>query len=123
MDSGLWLSRDFVFIFCRIALYSNTLCPAAQFHICMETLATSVGAGSSIGPSHSGFLGLSSGGVGVSAAGSAALRERLERQARQRLEMLDADNQHDDPHTDLGSASRKNIFDDDDGARCLLHSF
>lgn len=87
----------------------------------MESLATGVGSVSSIGPSHSGFLSASSTGGGVSAAGSAALRDRLERQARHRLEMLDADNQHDDPHADLGSAARKNIFDDDDGSHCFLH--
>ena len=89
----------------------------------MEALATGVGAVSFIGPSHSGFLGLSSGDIGVSAACSAALRERLVRQARQRLEMLDADNQHVDPHADLGSAARKNIFDDDDGEHVCFICF
>lgn len=86
-----------------------------------------LGAGvlSSVGPSHSGFIGASSssGGGGVSAVGSAALRERIERHARQRLEMLDADNQHDDPHAELGASARKNIFDDDDGMRFLVEVY
>ncbi len=64
-------------------------------------------------------------GVGVPpservALSGAALRDRLERQQKQRLEMLDADNQHDDPHAELSAASRKAIFDDEDGANSIV---
>ena len=58
-----------------------------------------------------------------------AVHDRLERLQKRALEMLDADNQHDDPHSDL-PAAKKSLFESDEGPILppslllfLLHSF